>query len=586
MDNGNLLTVTGVENDDELFAMLDKMGRAVVLYDGDNDKGHLGFFRCKILNHEWTNEEGFAVVSFGFDEVPLAFDVLTAEGKMYRIKPEQADDHQCLLKYYPLVSGDESLHTESGKLIWGNSPSKDVLPGRFGAGDFEGRFELNKDIDVQLEVGKLENWILVSAKTIRFDKDGGEVRVEVTADVRKGHGMGWLTTVELLDGNGKVLDTRKVTKNPHSLSDPPVMSVRKLEFLPFEWDKVGEAVRFRVSFEQIEPIRDAMGRELATAPKELIQGRITDPRGKPVADAVVAIAEYKPGATSHMVPKVSTNQDGYYKLGKVDFPYHILAQRLLPTTFGQPELHQSIRLKKVFEGEQRVDLQFDEFPKGSGSLECRVVVKNGKAVERFHFMVIDDTDWKSVDYEDPAGGYLRTKVYRMDVDKTGGTFRVKDLPAGNYKIWVIPQDGMYSDRRYDDVTEPFFIEEGGEIKKVIEVPTNYVLYGRVLFDDGSAAVIKPTPWPGAKSSILMPMGGGMSAGIADIDNDGYFTVYLNVREHENLKSGKSKLIVNVPISQEGTKKPVGDFPFELLSEQHDKAGVVRVKHPESKEADK
>ncbi|MHC4097501.1 MAG: M56 family metallopeptidase, partial [Planctomycetota bacterium] len=450
---------------------------------------------------------------------------------------------------------------------------------------FEQRFELGKDIPVQLKVGKVDNWIIVSAKTIRFEKDGDNVGVELTADFRNGLGMEWQTKVELLGVNNKVLDVRTVTKGTHGLSDPPVMSVRKLEFLPFEWDKIGGAVRFRVSFEQLSPIRDAMGRELALAPKELIQGRITDPKGQPVTDAVVTIAEYKPQHTSHMVLKVSTNQDGYYKLGKVNWPYHIVSQRLLPTTFGQPELHQSIRLKKVFEGAQTVDLQFDEYPKGSGSLECRVVDKNGKAVERFHFMVLDDIDWETIDYKDPAGGYIRTKVYRMDVDNTEGSFTVEDLPAGNYKIWVIPKDGEYNDRRYDDVRETVFIEEGEDIKKVIEVPTKYVLYGRVLFEDGSPAVVEPTPWPGAKSSILVPMG-RRARGIADIDDDGYFAVYLSVREHENLKSGRDQLMVNIPTSQEGRRKTVGKFPFEILAEDRDKAGVIRVKRPEKQKLTK
>jgi len=258
---------------------------------------------------------------------------------------------------------------------------------------------------------------------------------------------------------------------------------------------------------------------------------------------------------------------------------------LLPTTFGQPELHQSIRLKKVFEGAQTVDLQFDEFPKGSGSLECRVVDKNGKAVERFHFMVIDDIDWEAIDYKGPAGGYLRTKVYRMDVDNTGGGFTVEDLPAGNYKIWVIPKDGRYKDKRYEDTTEKILIEEGAHVKKIIEVPSKYVLYGRVLFEDGSPAVVEPTPWPGAKSSIFVPMG-SRARGIADIDDDGYFAVHLSASEYENIKAGKRQLVINIPTSQEGRRRTVGKFPFELLAEDRDKAGVVRVKRPEKQKLTK
>jgi beta-lactamase regulating signal transducer with metallopeptidase domain len=450
---------------------------------------------------------------------------------------------------------------------------------------FEQRFELGKDIPVQLEVGKLENRILVSAKTIRFEKNGNEVGVELTADVRNGLGMEWQTKVELLSVNNKVLDVRTVTTGTHGLSDPPVMSVRKLEFLPFEWDTIADAVSFRVSFEQLSPIRDAMGREPALAPKELIQGRITDAKGQPVADAVVTITEYNPRDKVIRVPKISTNLDGYYKLGKVNWPYYIVAQRLLPTTFGQPELHHSIRLKKVFEGAQTVDLQFDEFPKGSGSFECRVVDKNGKAVERFHFMVIDDIDWEAIDYKGPAGGYLRTKVYRMDVDNTEGRFTVEDLPAGSYKVWIIPKDGRYQDKRYEDTKEKILVEEGAHVKKIIEVPSKYVLYGRVLFEDGSPAVVEPTPWPGAKSSIFVPMG-SRGRGIADIDDDGYFAVHLSAREHENLKSGKDQLMVNIPTSQEGRRRTVGKFPFEILSEDRDKAGVIRVKRPEKQKLTK
>ena len=66
------------------------------------------------------------------------------------------------------------------------------------------------------------------------------------------------------------------------------------------------------------------------------------------------------------------------------------------------------------------------------------------------------------------------------------------------------------------------------------------------------------------------------------DDEGYFAVNLSEREIELLESGRSRLIINVPTSEEHSSKSMGDFPFEKLSAEKSKAGILTIERPERK----
>ncbi len=74
--------------------------------------------------------------------------------------------------------------------------------------------------------------------------------------------------------------------------------------------------------------------------------------------------------------------------------------------------------------------------------------------------------------------------------------------------------------------------------------------------------------------------GPRARGLADVDADGYFTIYLDNSETEALALGNNQLVVNVPTDQENRSEKAGEFPYEKLSDDKSKAGVVTVKRPQ------
>ncbi len=94
-------------------------------------------------------------------------------------------------------------------------------------------------------------------------------------------------------------------------------------------------------------------------------------------------------------------------------------------------------------------------------------------------------------------------------------------------------------------------------------------HGRVLFEDGSPAVL-----PGSETQITEPVGEGSWSGLASLDEDGYFVVYLSDDEIQEFESGQKQLWVLLQ------KYHVGVFTFEFLATERDKAGIIKVKRPE------
>ena len=119
----------------------------------------------------------------------------------------------------------------------------------------------------------------------------------------------------------------------------------------------------------------------------------------------------------------------------------------------------------------------------------------------------------------------------------------------------------------------------GKTKKVT-VSANKPYYGRIIFEDGSPIVIKPEPWPGATTSIR-----GMGEGdirniiIYDIDDKGYFKIYLSQGQYQLFKSRKNWFMVSFPYIDKKTNMVEDVFADNLLSTNKSKAGVARIPKP-------
>ncbi|HCO96900.1 MAG TPA: hypothetical protein DIU00_23680 [Phycisphaerales bacterium] len=308
-----------------------------------------------------------------------------------------------------------------------------------------------------------------------------------------------------------------------------------------------------------------------------LQGRVTGPGGQAVAFAMVQIREYKPGARSIKAPNRGTNENGCYKCDGISWPYTVgvLRYKLLPSTLGC--CHQFLFYNRVFEKCETVDFQFENYPVGNATVGGHVLDDKGSPLKKFFVDIRTKMDWEA--RKNPDGKFYSMTGYRVPCLSEDGSYEVDSLPEGDVTIRVIPfNNRMYEMHRGQDIR----LQAGKATIMNLKVVSKNVLYGRVLFRDGSPAVVKPTPWPGATTSILLPMGMGRARGVAEVDDEGYFALYLSDREVETLESGSGWLIINVPTSEERRRKSMGDFPFEKLSADKDKAGILKIGRPNIK----
>ena len=308
-----------------------------------------------------------------------------------------------------------------------------------------------------------------------------------------------------------------------------------------------------------------------------LQGRVTGPGGQAIAFATVQIREYNPGARSIKAPNRGTNENGYYKCDGINWPYRVgvLRYKLLPSVLGY--CYQYLFYNRVFEKCDTVDFQFENYPIGDATVKGHVLDDKGNPLKEFFVCVNTKMDWEA--RKNPDDKFYSMTGYRIPCFSEDGSYEVDDLPGGDVTIRVIPfNNQMYEMHRGQDIR----LQAGKDTIMNLKVVSKNVLYGRVLFRDGSPAIVKPAPWPGATTSILFPMGMGRARGVAEVDDEGYFALYLSARELEILESGSARLIIDVPTSEDRRKKSAGDFPFEKLSADKSKAGIMKIRRPNIK----
>ena len=324
--------------------------------------------------------------------------------------------------------------------------------------------------------------------------------------------------------------------------------------------------------------RDFVGDWKNMNPDNLLQGQLTGPEGRPIAFAEIMIREHNPGTRRGIrAPNRGTNEQGYYKYDGINWPYKVTAvwRDLMPSVLSYR--YQQMYLNRVLEGPQTVDFKFGDFPAGAVTLTGRVSDQNGNPLSEFFIAARTQFDWTEK-LKNPDGKYYNVVGYRASFISEDGNFKLDNLPEGDFTVRVIPFNiSAYEFNRGEDIK--LEVEKAAIVN--LEVVSKNVLYGRILFRDGSPAVVKPTPWQGAKTSILLTMD-SRARSAAELDDEGYFAVNLSDREVEMLKSGASRLIINVPTSEDRRRKSMGDFPFEKLSEDKSKAGILKIERPDRK----
>jgi hypothetical protein len=111
--------------------------------------------------------------------------------------------------------------------------------------------------------------------------------------------------------------------------------------------------------------------------------------------------------------------------------------------------------------------------------------------------------------------------------------------------------------------------------KTVKVAKPGIYLGRLLFEDGSPAVLDPPPWPGAEISLTFPFAGRIT-----VDEQGYCKVFLTPGQFEEAKAQPVRKNVYVPdVEKKGRSTARYAFPAAKLSLDKDKAGEMRIPRP-------
>ena len=117
-------------------------------------------------------------------------------------------------------------------------------------------------------------------------------------------------------------------------------------------------------------------------------------------------------------------------------------------------------------------------------------------------------------------------------------------------------------------------KEKEQARPIKITPPEYY-YGRILFEDGSPAILDPPPWPGAKIKLSFPY-----VGPARPDSQGYFKLTFTGEQFKELGERKDRRNIYIPdLIKRGWSRAEFTFPANLLSPDKAKAGVVWIPRP-------
>lgn len=451
---------------------------------------------------------------------------------------------------------------------------------------FEGELEWGKETAVDLQTGEVYDWKLVRTRSIRFERTSSGVLVDFRAEVRRGFVFHWRTGIEFLDSEGTVL-ARQTQENSAGQLELNMINVHSpvqeeaLEFVPFEGEAVAGAERFRVFIEPIGPVLDSLWRSIDPEETDLIQGRVTDAAGKPIVDALVKLTErHFSGSAEEII--VMTDSQGRYRVKTVDWPYTLEAEyRYVDPTDGWGRM-QSLILGDVYEGAQMIDVQFEAFPVGGAELEVQLTDEEGKPINGYEAFVdhFDEDLFRKNRIVGPGEqDILKYQLYK-DINREDGTYRWKNLPGGRYSLGADVDEKLYDSHI---VWEDVNLQEGQLNQVKVVAVFNHKYYGKVVFEDGAPAVLKPMG-PFRKTYIMIHEGmeNFYINEVGRVEADGVFEIRLRASQVERLETGQTHLSVYVPNpDEEGAIREVGEFPFRKLSRNRDAVEVVVVMRPES-----
>ncbi len=300
---------------------------------------------------------------------------------------------------------------------------------------------------------------------------------------------------------------------------------------------------------------------------QVIHGCVLGPDGAALPYALVQIRGV---AGLGQFADIRTGSDGTYRVPWEGTIYRVGAvwEEPMPGYLGKR--HQYVR-EETHDVDARVDLRVPPFPTGSATLHGRAVDERGRPLERF---VVDLRN----EVEDWHGPRVHRFAYRWLVARPDGRFHLSGLPAGTYRLAVLP---FAADRtRFASFAEgEVTLDAASDGVSTVVLPDaerRRTWYGRVLFEDGCAAYLETPPWPEAGVSVAVYVRGEPTGIVAPIDRNGYFVLSLPESALQALQAGDGELRLWVPIDEPRTVRRAGTFPVDRLASCRAEAGVVRI----------
>jgi hypothetical protein len=440
-------------------------------------------------------------------------------------------------------------------------------------------FKLDKDIHFDLRVGTDEEPEIILRHNIRFFVEEGQLLGTLRSAVRSWPKFKWRTRIDLLDAVGKKIASAEQVRENGGIK----YQGRRREFdhnIHFSlgpWDDVlQEQVKtISVKYQQVsEDIAITPSAWIESGKLEVLHGRVTDADRQPVANATVQIREKrKKGQNSIAAKDVFTDGQGFYSFDEIRWSYRVGVVVYDEDPAGQNYYHQYKRLNRTLHGTQKIDFKFEEFPQGTAVLTGQIVKPDGSAATEFTVDVRNEVDWK--DYSDQ---YLHSFGFKKYFVSSDGRFEMSGLAPGISSVGITLTGKEFERAEFNVKYFRLSCElMDGKITEVTnETLAKKAWYGRVLFEDGTPAVL-----PGATTKILV-WSKGFDEGhtTATVDEEGYFTARFSEHALQRLKSEEVWLTINVTKSTRLFSEVQKEkFPFRLMSMDKEKAGTLNINRP-------
>jgi len=439
--------------------------------------------------------------------------------------------------------------------------------------------KLGRSLYSALTVGTAQKPDMVHARSIRFFVENGQLHGTLRTDACSWPKFKWRTRITLLDHAGRRLASAvHVSENGGVKRSGRAAQIRHCIHFALgscNSDLQREAQSVSIQWEQVpESTETTPNAWIESDVLPVVYGRVTRADGRALANAVLQIREErKEGQKGIAAPDVYTDAQGFYCFDDIHWAYDIGVLVYTDEVSGDGYYHQYKRLNKTLQGTNKVDFVLEELSAGTTVLKGQMLEPDGKVVTAFKFDIRNPVDWKN-----HSGEYLYQLGFVKLFSNSDGRFEVSGLPAGKYQVTLMPavEEATlrfdYNNRR-EYTCE---LTEGETVDITNAIEANRAWYGRVLFEDGTPAVIA-----GTKTEIL-EWSRGFDEGhvTATLDEEGYFRARFSGDTLLRLESEEVWLTINITKSSRYFSKIQKErYPFRFMSMDKDQAGTLTIGRP-------